>query len=206
MRAIVRKELADYFSSMRVFILIILALGISALALYQVSQGIRDAYADEFVFLKLFTTQLPGESSNAWLLTYTNILSMFFIPLMGIALGFDAVNRERVTGTLSRLIAQPVYRDNIINAKFIAGLFVIILIVVASVLLIAGYGIRMVGVPPSIEEVIRLFFFAFIMVIYGAFWMGLSMLFSTLFRNLASSIINFAGYLAYLRRVPDVFR
>lgn len=193
MRAIVRKELADYFSSIRVFILIILALGISALALYQASQGIRDSADTEFVFLNLYTTQLTGNSSNLWLLQYIYLLAIFFIPILGITLGFDAVNRERITGTLSRLISQPIYRDNIINAKFIAGLFVIILIVFASVLLIAGYGVRMIGIPPSTEEIIRLFFFALMVIIYGAFWMGLSMLFSTLFRNLASSLLTSVG-------------
>jgi ABC-2 type transport system permease protein len=193
LRAIVRKELADYFSSMRVFILIVLALGISALALYEAAQGIRSSTDNEFVFLKLFTTPLPGDSQFTSLLAYTNILAMFFIPIMGIALGFDAVNRERNSGTLSRLIAQPIYRDNIINAKFLAGLSVITLIVGASILLIAGYGIRMIGVPPSAEEIIRIFLFGVIIVIYGAFWMGLSMLFSTLFRNMASSSLASLG-------------
>jgi ABC-2 type transport system permease protein len=193
LRAIVRKELADYFSSMRVFILIVLALGISALALYEAAQGIRSSTANEFVFLKLFSTPLPGDSPFTSLLSYTNILAMFFIPIMGIALGFDAVNRERNSGTLSRLIAQPIYRDNIINAKFLAGLSVITLIVGASILLIAGYGIRMIGVPPSAEEIIRIFLFGVIIVIYGAFWMGLSMLFSTLFRNMASSSLASLG-------------
>ncbi|MBN1367200.1 MAG: ABC transporter permease subunit [Dehalococcoidales bacterium] len=187
MRAIVRKELADYFSSIRIFILIVLGLGISALAIYQAAQSITTSTDTEFVFLNLFSGQLSGD--YAWLLAYPNFLAMFFIPILGIALGFDAVNRERISGTLSRLIAQPVYRDNIINAKFIAGLFIIILFVFFSVLLIAGYGIRMIGVPPSAEEIIRLFLFMFTVIIYGAFWMGLAMLFSTLFRNLASSLL-----------------
>jgi ABC-2 type transport system permease protein len=193
LRAIFRKELADYFTSIRIFILVILTLGISVLAVYQASQGINSSIDTEFVFLKLFTSQLPGESQTSWLITYPNILAMFFIPIMGIALGFDAINRERSNGTLSRLIAQPVYRDNIINAKFLSGIFLLSMVVGTSILLIAGYGLRMIGVPPSAEEIIRLFLFWVFTVVYGAFWMGLAMLFSTLFRNMASSLLSSLG-------------
>ncbi len=193
MRAIVRKELADYFTSIRVFILVILTLGISALALYQASQGISSSSNTDFVFLNLFTSQLPGQSQTSWLIAYPNFLAMFLIPIMGIAMGFDAINRERSSGTLSRLIAQPVYRDSIINAKFLSGIFILSMVVGTSILLIAGYGIRMIGVPPSAEEIIRLFLFGVFTVVYGAFWMGLAILFSTLFRNIASSLLSSLG-------------
>ena len=43
-------------------------------------------------------------------------------PLLGIAFGFDAINGERAEGTLPRLLAQPIYRDDVINGKFVAGL------------------------------------------------------------------------------------
>ena len=42
-------------------------------------------------------------------------------PLLGIAFAFDAVNGERSEGTLPRLLAQPIYRDDVINGKFVAG-------------------------------------------------------------------------------------
>ena len=89
MRAIVRKELADYFSSIRIFIVIILTLGISALAIFQASQSINSSSSTEFVFLELYTSQLSGDI--AWLISYLNFIAMFFIPILGIALGFDAI-------------------------------------------------------------------------------------------------------------------
>jgi len=46
---------------------------------------------------------------------------VFFGPILGLALGFDAVNKERVNGTLSIVLGQPIYRDSVINGKFIAG-------------------------------------------------------------------------------------
>ena len=46
----------------------------------------------------------------------------FLIPLMAIGLGFDAINGEHNRRTLSRILAQPIYRDALLIGKFLAGL------------------------------------------------------------------------------------
>jgi ABC-2 type transport system permease protein len=56
-------------------------------------------------------------------------------------------------------------------------------------LLVSGYGLRMIGVPPTAEEIIRLFIYLFLTIIFGAFWMGLAILFSVLFRRIAASLL-----------------
>ncbi len=183
MAAIIRKELADYFTGIRVPVLFILVLLACGAGLYAAQQGIRSAGAEGFVFLRLFTTSgniLPSLSS---------FIALFFVPLVGIALGFDAINSERSSGTLSRVLAQPVYRDSVINGKFIAGMFTLTIMVATMLLLVSGYGLRMIGVPPNAEEIIRIFIFLFLTVIYGAFWMSLAILFSILFRRIATSLL-----------------
>jgi len=189
MRAILRKELADYFTSIRILILFILALGISALALIVAQDGIRSGGTEGFIFLRLFTTQ-PQGIPFAFLFNFVNLIALFFIPIIGIILGFDAINRERSGGTLSRILSQPVFRDSVINGKFLASIVILSIMMTTAVLLIAGYGLRMIGVPPSAEEVIRLFLYLFLIIVYGAFWIGLSMLFSVLFRSLATSVLS----------------
>lgn len=188
MAAIVRKELADYFTSLRCLILFLLVFMVSALALYSASQGIRSAGNEGFIFLRLYTTEPPGVPF-AFLFNFVNFIALFFVPLIGIILGFDAINKERTGGTLSRIMSQPVYRDSVINGKFLAGLIILTLMMTASILLVGGYGLRMIGVPPSAEEIIRLFIYLVSIIIFGAFWIGLSILFSILFRSLATSII-----------------
>jgi len=189
MLAIVRKELADYFNSIRFLVLFLLVLVASGFGLYAVHQGIRASLEASkavtesgFVFLALFTSSFQNVPS----LTFSLGL---IIPIVGIALGFDAINSERTGGTLSRLLSQPVYRDSVINGKFLAGLITMSLMVGTTLLLVAGYGLRMIGIPPSAEEIIRLFLYAFVTVIYGAFWMGLAMLFSVVFRRAAGSLL-----------------
>src|SRR5512137_2770761 len=94
-----------------------------------------------------------------WLFTATGKLFSFvqfigfFGPLMGIILGFDSINRERVSRTLSKLVAQPIYRDSIINAKFLTGVTMITVVLVAIILIISGLGIRLIGVVPGYEEI-----------------------------------------------------
>jgi len=184
MITIIRKELADYFTSIRIFILFLLVLLASAAALYASYQGIRGIeITTGFVFLRLFTTS--GDVIPS-LVTFTAL----FVPIIGIALGFDAINSERSGGTLSRLLSQPVYRDNVINAKFLAGIVTLSIMMAVTILIVAGYGLRMIGVPPSAEEIIRLFLYLALTIVYGAFWMGLAILFSVLFRRIATSLLS----------------
>jgi len=189
MLAIIRKELADYFNSIRFLVLFLLVLVAGGCGLYAAQQGIRAALEQSkavteggFVFLVLFTSSF----NNYPIMT---LAICIIVPITGIVLGFDTINSERSGGTLSRLLAQPVHRDSVINGKFLAGIVAMTLIVGTTLLLVAGYGLRMIGVPPTAEEIIRLFLYLVLAVVYGAFWMGLSMLFSVVFRRAAGSLL-----------------
>jgi ABC-2 type transport system permease protein len=183
MITILRKELADYFTSIRCFILFLLVILASAAGLYAAYQGIRGASTGTgFVFLRLFTTS--GEVMPS-LVSFIAI----FVPIIGIALGFDAINREYSSGTMSRILSQPIFRDSVINGKFLAGMVTLSIMMAATLLIVSGYGLRMIGVPPTAEEIIRLFIYLVSIVIFGAFWMGLAILFSVLLRNLAISLL-----------------
>lgn len=184
MRTIFRKELVDYFTSIRIFILFLLVFGASAAGLFASFQGIRGIGTETgFVFLKLFTTS--GEAIPS----LTTFIALF-VPIIGIALGFDAINSERSSGTLSRILSQPVYRDSVINAKFLAGIATLFIMMTATMLLVSGYGLRMIGVAPTAEEILRLFLYLVLTILYGAFWIGLAILFSVLFRRIATSLLS----------------
>jgi len=183
MFAIVRKELADYVTSIRFIASFLLVVVVSVTGLVAASQGIRSANLPEgIVFLGLFTT------SGAVTPSLTYLVSLL-IPIIGIAMGFDAINSERVGGTLSRVLAQPVFRDSVINGKFLAGVVALSIMVGTMLLLVAGYGLSMIGVPPTPEEIIRLFAYFAMTIVYGAFWMGLAILFSIIFRRVAASLL-----------------
>ena len=121
------------------------------------------------LFLLLFT-------ATGKLFSFVQFIG-FFGPLIGIFLGFDSVNRERVSRTLSKLVSQPIYRDSVINAKFLSGVTIIGIVLVGIVLLISGLGIRLIGVIPGPEEIFRLAIYVVISLLYIAFWLGISILF-----------------------------
>ena len=124
--ALYRKELSDHLNSKRFLLIFALLLVVTTASLGGAVTTLFGGSTEstEFLFLRLFTT---GSSSIYSFATFLAFLG----PLAGITLGFDAVNTERSQGTLIRLAAQPIYRDAILNAKFLAGATVIGLIVAA---------------------------------------------------------------------------
>jgi len=182
---IIRKELADSFNSKRFIILFVLVYMAGIATIYIAAQNIRAAVGDSTrdIFLNLFIV-----SGSNMPFSFPLFMSIF-IPIIGIALGFDAVNSERTSGNLSRLLAQPIYRDDLINGKFLAGLAMIAILIVSVVLIVAGLGLRLIGVPPEAEEILRLFMFVIVSILYGAFWMSLAVLFSVLFKKTATSAL-----------------
>ena len=183
MITVFRKELADHFTSWRFLILFAIVFAVGIIAIYIDAQYIRAEVSEtRFVFLQLYTTS--GQALPLFIFFFT-----FFMPIIGIALGFDAVNSEKNSGTLSRLLSQPIYRDAVINGKFLAGVVTIAIMLTSIVILVAGMGLSMIGVPPSSEEAARLLVFLIVSVIYGGFWLGLAILFSVFFQRVATSAL-----------------
>ena len=114
---------------------------------------------------------------------------MFLGPLVGMALGFDAINGERSRRTLSRLLAQPIHRDAVINGKFWAGVTVLAIMVFALGFFVIGFGIAALGLVPTLEQLLRIVIFLFFTVVYMALFLALSQLFSLLFRHMATSAL-----------------
>jgi len=183
--AVFWKELADHFNSKRFIILSFLIYLAGIATIYVAAQNIRTGITEntQFIFLRLFI--VSGENIP---FSFPFFLSLF-IPIVGIALGFDAINSERTSGNLSRILSQPLYRDSVVNGKFLAGLVTLSILVAGIVILVGGMGLRMIGVPPTAEEILRLVGFILVSIIYGAFWMALAVLFSVSFGKTATSAL-----------------
>jgi len=61
--------------------------------------------------------------------------------------------------------------------------------IVSIVLLITGLGLNLVGVTPGIEEIWRILIYLLISIVYVSFWLGVAILFSILFRSIATSAL-----------------
>lgn len=189
--AIVRKEFTDYITSWRIIILLAIILLTCVGSLYTAVTTIQDTLdsteatitGDSFLFLKLFTTT---DGTLPSFITFVGFLG----PLLGIALGFDAINSERNKGTLSRLMAQPIPRDYVINGKFVAALLINILLFFSLGFLVMALGILIIGIPPTFEEFARIMSFLILCLAYIAFWLNLGILFSVIFRQAATSALS----------------
>lgn len=181
---IIKKELADHFSSYRFVIIFALIAMVSLITVYMVGikiRGVEGEAKPRFIFLMLFTE--PGAVFS--LVQFV----AFFGPLVGLILGFDSINRERSEGTLSKLLSQPIYRDVVINGKFLAGVTLIGVMLLSIVMVITGLGLLLIGIVPGWEEIGRMLIYLVISVVYISFWLGVAILFSILFRSTATSAL-----------------
>jgi ABC-2 type transport system permease protein len=190
--AVVLKELSDHLSSARMRVLEALVVLTALAALYGAIQQIKDSTAeDPFLFLRLFTT------SRDPLPSFVSFLG-FLVPLMAIGLGFDAINGEHNRRTLSRILAQPIYRDALLFGKFIAGLATLSISLIGLWLLVIGLGLILLGLPPGFEEMARSLVFFLVTIAYASVWLALAMLFSILFRSAATAALITLGLWLFL--------
>lgn len=189
---IVRKEVTDSIRSFRMIIL----LGIILLACFgslftavtTISDALDSGAAEEIgrdanLFLNLFTV------SDGVLPSFITIVGLLG-PLFGITLGFDAINSERNRGTLSRLMSQPIPRDYVLNAKFVSNLLINMVLFFSLGFIVTALGILILGIPPTLEEFLRIFSFLIVCIVYIAFWLNLGILFSVIFKNAATSALS----------------
>jgi ABC-2 type transport system permease protein len=187
-RVIAAKELGDDLLSVR-FIVLLIVLGMAAMiplysAADQIRQHAQDATGVPAIVLALFIIGSPD---------YTFLRVDAFVgiiaPLLGLAFAFDAINGERSEGTLPRLLAQPIYRDDVINGKFAAGLAVIGVVLLAIVGIVAGFGIFRLGIVPAPEEILRLVAWVLVTFVYVGLWLAFGLLLSVVFRRAATSAL-----------------
>jgi ABC-2 type transport system permease protein len=180
--AVLTKEMADHLTGARVLILEVLVLLTAVGTVYTALKSISTADDNQFLYLRLFTTAQDPLPPFVFFLA-------ILVPLLAIALSFDSVNGEFNRRTLSRLLAQPVYRDALLLGKFLGGLLTLTIVFSAIWLLIFGIGIFKLGVPPTAEETGRALWFLLATIFYGGIWMALAMLFSSIFRSSATAAL-----------------
>jgi len=185
--AVIAKETADHLSSARMRILEALVFLTAIAAAYAAIGDIRQKIGESpFLFLRLLTLSKDPLPSFIALLG-------FLIPLVAIALAFDAINGEFNRRTMSRILAQPIYRDALLLGKFLAGLLALTIGLVSLWLLVLGLGLLLLGVPPSTEETVRMLGFLVATIAYGGVWLAVALLFSVVFRAPATAALAALG-------------
>jgi ABC-2 type transport system permease protein len=122
--------------------------------------------------------------------------------LLALLLSYNAISREREEGTIELLLSYPVYRDEVINGKFMAGFVTVATALVLAFTASSGLAIYMLELMPTAEQISRLVFMGFGTLIYMGFFLGLGTLLSTVFRSSWRSLIVGAVLLGFFLAVP----
>lgn len=192
MNILITKEISSHIRSWRFLILVLLILLTFCASTFVSFSGLKQSLNNmqdpdrTFVYLKILT------SSDGTIPPFHVFLN-FLAPLLGIALGFDAINTEQNTGTITRLLSQPIYRDNLLISKFIAPLIIVSILFTSLVLFMLGAGILSTGINIEFQEVLRIFGFIILSIFYVGFWLSLALLFSIVFRQAATSALTCIG-------------
>lgn len=196
-RAIARKELADHLYSIRFVVLLAISVIVSVVIVFSNTEDFRSIAENTVgvpgLFLRLFTVDLGP-------LPFTLVSFMGFIgPLLGIFFGFDSVIGERSQGTLPRLLSQPVYRDEVITGKFMAGVTVIGVMLTLLTASVTALGIWRLGFTPTAADTFRLLIWLFITIGYVGLWLALATLISvTVKRAATSALISFGIWMVII--------
>jgi ABC-2 type transport system permease protein len=187
-QVVAAKEFGDHLMSVR-FLILLIVLGLAAaIPLYFAAAQIRsiapDVSGSAAVFVYLFALGAE-EIQDQSVFTFLGIVA----PLLGLAFAFDAINGERSEGTLPRLLSQPIYRDDVINGKFAAGMAVIGVVLVSVVLFIAAFGLLRLGIVPRPQELFRLVLWVGATFVYVAVWLAFGLLLSVLVRRAATAAL-----------------
>lgn len=197
-----RKQLEDTFSSKKFLLIMGLFLLLSLASVYLGVQN-YNRQMESFQQGGDFYGEIPEKPS---LVDVFEIMVSFNLPLaagvLALLLSYDAVSREREEGTIELLLSYPVYRDEVINGKFAAGLFTVSLALLIAFTASSGLAIYLTGVLPTLQELYRIMFMWQGSIVYMAFFFGLGTLYSAFFRSSWRSLIAGMATLLFFIATP----
>jgi len=119
-----------------------------------------------------------------------------FTPVIGIALGFDAVVKERKSNSLNVLLTHPVFRDNIITGKILGAMITLALVVFLAISVIIGTSLITSGELVNFSEISRLFIFGIITFLYLLVFLSIGISTSVILKSEINSLT--CGIIAWL--------
>jgi ABC-2 type transport system permease protein len=110
-------------------------------------------------------------------------------PFLGIAFGYDAVSRERESGTLKVLLARPVYREDVVNGKIVSALAVIGITLFTATFLAVSATMFLYGLNMDLDDFTRLTLFSIFSLMFAFAYYSVSLFFSTILNKSGHSLI-----------------
>ncbi len=194
------KELYVSVKSKRFIVIMGLYLFIFGLAVYGIKDYLIRMGTPMVESNEIFLWGVSGEiygTPFTMLFTVNMMIITILGAVLGAALGADAINREVETGTAKVLLGHPVYRDEVINGKFLG---MALLIIMANLLVyVAIVAVMLIlGIPFDGESLFRGFLATLATALYTLTFLSIGVLFSTLFKKPETSMLAAVGLAIFL--------
>ncbi len=122
--------------------------------------------------------------------------------ILGIALGFDLVTKEKESKSLKLLLSHPIYRDEAINGKALGG-SAALLLPLGAVLTVALALLLIVGIVPDPAESVLVLVFGAITALMILAYFSVALLMSTVARNSGTALVySLIVFIAFTMLVP----
>lgn len=117
-----------------------------------------------------------------------SLLLGFLGMVLGIAMGFDQITKEKKSGSLKSVLSAPVYRDSLINGKAI-GSMASLAAAVGIMFLVTIAIMLFYGVVPGLDDLLRIGLFFIASILYCTAFFAIAILTSAVSRNSAMAVI-----------------
>ncbi|UGV41204.1 ABC transporter permease [Methanococcoides orientis] len=151
---------------------------------YQETMASFESMKDSVLFLSFPEPDLIS-------VLFGNIVSNIAVmgAILAIMLGYNAISGEKERGNLKLLLSYPLYRDDVINGKFLGKIAVLVMTLIITALISVSVALIM-GLVPTGDDIIKLMLFMAVSIVYLVTFLGISIFFSTVSKNETSSMLN----------------
>jgi ABC-2 type transport system permease protein len=195
---IAKKEFFDHIRSRKFLVLlgILLIIAIVGMLNGVAEYHERVKWYDE---MQKYSSPADDDSTplNSYLKIKPSVLIVFYQMstlvaviggILGIAMGFDLITKEKESKSLKLLLAHPAYRDEVINGKALGGMAAIALAL--GVVLVASLALLLIlGLVPDVSECAMILLFSFVTFLYIFTCFAIALLMSTLCEESGKALI-----------------
>ena len=119
--------------------------------------------------------------------------------LVAVAISFNSINRERADGSLKVLLSYPVYRDQVLLGKLLAGSILLTLITFASTGLAFTITAVYASIPFTVDNLLRFLSVAAMGTVLLLFFLCLGMASSIHFKDTTTNLLSLLLIIAVFR-------
>lgn len=207
--SISEKEFHDHIYSRKflLFLSIILVVTIIGMATGSVDYNEQiEQYNENLQQADEYGGYIPGwyKPSVMTIFNGVGVLLASLGAILGIAMGFDLITREKESKSLKILLSHPIYRDEVVNGKAVGGIMALFLAL--GITLVISLGVMLVfGIVPTGEEFIYILLFgiaAFLMIFS---YFAISMFMSTVADDSGNALVYTLIVFVFLSSLMPVF-